>query len=263
VSFRGSRLPARVSETCSREEGLRILTSPRREASLFKLGRNPEFRPFFFLPEAPGVPPGSHSPLFRLPLAILRYICLCFCIAPLTRRIIYRILSRPNSTLDQTRREPGRRTWGSLCARWGYNRARYAVRRKPRPRTGYSKNNKPTSELQPIFEMLDAPLVRHRDLSRKMIGWRVAAKLAWQCERHGVNALSNCAKFAGLTMFVIKLQREKTPLWLGSTQPPQWGGFDQAIRFETRAEARRAATAARISGDWSIAPAPEPPAWRK
>ena len=33
--------PARVSGTSAREEGLRILTSPRREASLFKLGRNP------------------------------------------------------------------------------------------------------------------------------------------------------------------------------------------------------------------------------
>src|SRR6185312_1789015 len=39
----------RVSGTCAREEGLRILTSPRREASLFKLGRNLVFRPFFFV----------------------------------------------------------------------------------------------------------------------------------------------------------------------------------------------------------------------
>ena len=29
-----------VSGTCARKEGLRTLTSPRREASLFKLGRN-------------------------------------------------------------------------------------------------------------------------------------------------------------------------------------------------------------------------------
>jgi hypothetical protein len=36
----------RVSGTCAREEGLRTLTSPRREASLFKLGRNLQFRPF-------------------------------------------------------------------------------------------------------------------------------------------------------------------------------------------------------------------------
>src|SRR5215472_13869292 len=33
-------LSRQVSGTCAREEGLRTLTSPRREASLFKLGRN-------------------------------------------------------------------------------------------------------------------------------------------------------------------------------------------------------------------------------
>src|ERR1700730_8213464 len=39
-----------VSGTSARKEGLRTLTSPRREASLFKLGRNLWFRPFSFLP---------------------------------------------------------------------------------------------------------------------------------------------------------------------------------------------------------------------
>src|ERR1700739_5008430 len=38
--FPGRRGPDRVSGTCARKEGLRTLTSPRREASLFKLGRN-------------------------------------------------------------------------------------------------------------------------------------------------------------------------------------------------------------------------------
>jgi hypothetical protein len=33
-------MPTKVSGTCARKEGLRTLTSPRREASLFKLGRN-------------------------------------------------------------------------------------------------------------------------------------------------------------------------------------------------------------------------------
>src|SRR5882672_7433602 len=46
--FRGVGNPARVSGTCARKEGLRILTSPRREASLFKLGRAFGFRPIFF-----------------------------------------------------------------------------------------------------------------------------------------------------------------------------------------------------------------------
>src|SRR5215471_7847969 len=40
ASFRRPMPPIRVSGTCAREEGLRTLTSPRREASLFKLGRN-------------------------------------------------------------------------------------------------------------------------------------------------------------------------------------------------------------------------------
>ena len=38
-----------VSGTSAREEGLRTLTSPRREASLFKLGRSLWFRPFSFV----------------------------------------------------------------------------------------------------------------------------------------------------------------------------------------------------------------------
>src|SRR5205823_5530074 len=38
--FPGLRGPETVSGTCARKEGLRTLTSPRREASLFKLGRS-------------------------------------------------------------------------------------------------------------------------------------------------------------------------------------------------------------------------------
>src|SRR5205085_567636 len=48
TDFRGSGDPDRVSGTCAREEGLRTLTSPRREASLFKLGRSLVLRPIFF-----------------------------------------------------------------------------------------------------------------------------------------------------------------------------------------------------------------------
>src|SRR6266851_7114559 len=46
----GSQPSTMVSGTSAREEGLRTLTSPRREASLFKLGRSLWFRPFSFLP---------------------------------------------------------------------------------------------------------------------------------------------------------------------------------------------------------------------
>jgi hypothetical protein len=56
-----------------------------------------------------------------------------------------------------------------------------------------------------------------------------------------------------MTMFVIKLQQHSETVWLESTQPERWGGaLDQAIRFTTRNEARRAAIAAGVSGDWSI-----------
>ena len=47
--FPGLRGPETVSGTCARKEGLRTLTSPRREASLFKLGRSLVLRPFSFL----------------------------------------------------------------------------------------------------------------------------------------------------------------------------------------------------------------------
>src|SRR5207248_9287995 len=47
--FRGLRGPETVSGTCAREEGLRTLTSPRREASLYKLGRSLVLRPIFFV----------------------------------------------------------------------------------------------------------------------------------------------------------------------------------------------------------------------
>src|ERR1041385_8443885 len=46
--FAGFGCPERVSGTCARKEGLRILTSPRREASLFKLGRSPRVPANFF-----------------------------------------------------------------------------------------------------------------------------------------------------------------------------------------------------------------------
>jgi len=65
-------------------------------------------------------------------------------------------------------------------------------------------------------------------------------------------------------MYVIKRQRNKTALWLASTDPERWDGIDQAVRFDTRGEARRAAETIGVSGDWSINPALEPePAWPK
>src|SRR6266436_4473244 len=44
--FPGLESLEQVSGTCARKEGLRILTSPRREASLFKLGRTFGFGQF-------------------------------------------------------------------------------------------------------------------------------------------------------------------------------------------------------------------------
>ena len=54
-----------VSGTSAREEGLRTLTSPRREASLFKLGQNPRVLAIFFCIDGSGVPPESQSALIR------------------------------------------------------------------------------------------------------------------------------------------------------------------------------------------------------
>jgi hypothetical protein len=61
-------------------------------------------------------------------------------------------------------------------------------------------------------------------------------------------------------MYVIKLHQNNETLWLQSTRPERWGSLDQAIRFTTRSEARRAATTVGVSGDWSIAASLEPPA---
>lgn len=53
-------------------------------------------------------------------------------------------------------------------------------------------------------------------------------------------------------MFVIRQQRGGKATWLISASPQIWGEQDQAMRFYTRGDARRIATAAGISGDWSI-----------
>lgn len=57
-------------------------------------------------------------------------------------------------------------------------------------------------------------------------------------------------------MYVIRRQEDKTTLWLASIDPERWDdGISQAVRFDTRGEARRAADTIGISGDWSINPA--------
>jgi hypothetical protein len=64
VEFPGLRCLEQVSGTCARKEGLRILTSPRREASLFKLGRCLRVPANFFCEIASGVPARSQYALF-------------------------------------------------------------------------------------------------------------------------------------------------------------------------------------------------------
>jgi hypothetical protein len=44
-------------------------------------------------------------------------------------------------------------------------------------------------------------------------------------------------------------------MWLLSIVPQRWGDRDQAMRFATRGDARRAAVVLKLSGDWSIEPA--------
>jgi hypothetical protein len=60
-------------------------------------------------------------------------------------------------------------------------------------------------------------------------------------------------------MYVIRQQRGKEAVWLVSPNPEQWGEQDRAMRFDTRGDARRAALAIGVSGDWSISVAGVPP----
>jgi hypothetical protein len=53
-------------------------------------------------------------------------------------------------------------------------------------------------------------------------------------------------------MFVIALRRDNVTAWLASMEPQRWGERDLAMRFETRAEARRTAAMLGVSGDWLI-----------
>jgi hypothetical protein len=61
-------------------------------------------------------------------------------------------------------------------------------------------------------------------------------------------------------MWVIKRQQRDAAFeWLVTVMPVGWGVLDQAMRFETRREAERAASTIKLSGDWSIDPAGAPP----
>jgi hypothetical protein len=53
-------------------------------------------------------------------------------------------------------------------------------------------------------------------------------------------------------MYVIVWRRGTTTMWLVSVVPQRWGDRSQAMRFETRGDARRAAVAIKLLGDWSI-----------
>jgi hypothetical protein len=53
-------------------------------------------------------------------------------------------------------------------------------------------------------------------------------------------------------MFMIIRRRGESTMWLLSVVPQRWGERDQAVRFMTRGDARRAAVAIKLSGDWWI-----------
>ena len=53
-------------------------------------------------------------------------------------------------------------------------------------------------------------------------------------------------------MFVIVRRRSSVTMWLLSIVPQRWGEKNEAMRFSSRGEARRAAVALKLSGDWSI-----------
>jgi hypothetical protein len=58
--------------------------------------------------------------------------------------------------------------------------------------------------------------------------------------------------------FIIKRQQDNGAIWLVSVTPQSWGERDQAMRFDTRNDAQRAANVMKLSGDWSIDIAPLP-----
>ena len=53
-------------------------------------------------------------------------------------------------------------------------------------------------------------------------------------------------------MFVIVRRRGAITMWLVSVLPQRWGERDQAMRFHTRGDARRAVVEIKLSGDWTI-----------
>ena len=58
--------------------------------------------------------------------------------------------------------------------------------------------------------------------------------------------------------FIIKRQQSNGAVWLVSVTPQNWGERDQAMQFDTQNDARMAARAIKLSGDWSIDIAPLP-----
>jgi hypothetical protein len=62
---------------------------------------------------------------------------------------------------------------------------------------------------------------------------------------------------------LIVRRRGSVTMWLTTIVPQRWGDEDRAMRFSSRADARRAAIVLKLSGDWSIEPAGEPSALRQ
>ena len=53
-------------------------------------------------------------------------------------------------------------------------------------------------------------------------------------------------------MFVIVRRSGRVAVWLTSTLPVRWGDKAVAMQFQSRGEARRAAAAMKLHGDWSV-----------
>lgn len=59
-------------------------------------------------------------------------------------------------------------------------------------------------------------------------------------------------------MYIVRLERRSDPkadpviMWLVSTQPQRWGEREEAMKFETKGEAWRAAGSIRVLGAWSV-----------
>lgn len=53
-------------------------------------------------------------------------------------------------------------------------------------------------------------------------------------------------------IYVVRMDRNTVSMWLSTTEPARWGPRENAMRFKSKGEGRRAAIGAGVKGAWSI-----------